>query len=80
MPKLERWIVASKMVEVLDKETLSKVLDDGGQIGGGWNRVHQHVLVNADNKERIEKILIENGYEIIGAENFQHPEACNPAT
>ncbi|MEW6754211.1 MAG: hypothetical protein AB1505_25000 [Candidatus Latescibacterota bacterium] len=38
MPKLDRWIVASRMVEVLDRDTIRRILDLGGQIGGGVAR------------------------------------------
>ena len=41
MPKLERWIVASRMVNVLNKETINTILDIGGHIGGGWCEIHQ---------------------------------------
>jgi hypothetical protein len=78
MPKLERWIVAQKMVQVIDSETIKKILDLGGQIGGGWCRVHQHISVNPDNKEAIEKLLSEKGLEISNASDIRHPEIVNP--
>lgn len=76
MPKLERWIVASKMVPVFDHETLKDIISLGGGIGGGWSQVHQHINVNADNKEKIEDLLRSRGYEIsyIGDANVTHPE------
>jgi hypothetical protein len=74
MPKLERWIVAQKMVQVIDAPTMKKILDLGGQIGGGWGRIHQHVAVNSDNKEVIEKLLQEQGFEISAASDIRHPE------
>jgi hypothetical protein len=74
MPKLERWIVAQKMVQVIDAETIKKILDLGGQIGGGWGRIHQHISVNAQNKEEIEKLLQDKGFEISAASDIRHPE------
>jgi hypothetical protein len=74
MPKLERWIVAQKMVSVIDADTLKKIIELGGQIGGGWCQVHQHINVNQDNKEQIEKLLIEKGYEVVSASTCRHPE------
>jgi hypothetical protein len=74
MPKLDRWIVASKMVHVIDAETMKKILDLGGQIGGGWCRIHQHISVNPENKEAIESILQEQGFEITTASDVRHPE------
>jgi hypothetical protein len=77
MPKLERWIVAQKMVQVIDTETMKKILDLGGQVGGGWGRIHQHISVNAENKEAIEKLLQEKGFELSAASEVRHPE-INP--
>jgi hypothetical protein len=74
MPKLERWIVAQKMVQVIDPETMKKILELGGQIGGGWNRIHQHIFVNSDNKEAIEQLLQENGFELSAPSDIRHPE------
>ena len=78
MPKLERWIVAQKMVQVIDPETIKKIIDLGGQIGGGWSRIHQHICVNPDNKEAIEMLLSEKGFEIAAASDIRHPEIVNP--
>lgn len=64
MPKLERWLVASKMVEVLDADTLRAIGQLGGQIGGGWCEVHQHICVNSQNKEQIEDLLKGRGYTV----------------
>jgi hypothetical protein len=74
MPKLERWIVAQKMVQVIDSETMKRILDLGGQIGGGWGRIHQHVSVNPENKETIEKLLLEKGFELSATTEIRHPE------
>jgi hypothetical protein len=74
MPKLDRWIVAQKMVQVIDSETIKKILDLGGQIGGGWGRIHQHISVNPDNKELVEKLLLEKGFELSAASETRHPE------
>jgi hypothetical protein len=74
MPKLERWIVAQKMVQVLDAETTRQILDLGGQIGGGWGLVHQHIYVTPTNKEQIETLLKEKGLEIGSVADFRHPE------
>ena len=76
MPKMQRWIVASKMVEVLDKELLEGILEAGGQIGGGWCEIHQHICVNCDNKERIEALLRERGFSITSPDDHSvyHPD------
>jgi hypothetical protein len=74
MPKLERWIVAQKMVQVIDSETMKTILDLGGQIGGGWGRIHQHVFVNSENKETIEKLLLEKGFDLLTTSEARHPE------
>ena len=76
MPKLERWIVASKMVPVFDHETLASLVSLGGTIGGGWSQVHQHVNVNVNNKEKIEELLRSRGYDVsnVGEKELQHPE------
>ncbi len=74
MPKLERWIVAQKMVQVIDPETIKKILDLGGQIGGGWSRIHQHVYVNPQNKEAIEKLLLDKGFDLSVPSDIRHPE------
>ena len=74
MPKLERWIVAQKMVQILDAETTKQILELGGQIGGGWNLVHRHIYVTPANKEQIEALLKEKGLEIGSLEDFRHPE------
>ena len=74
MPKCERWIVARKMVEVLNRETIRQILDLGGQIGGGWNCIHQPVYVNPENKERIEELLEKQGFEITATTDIRHPE------
>ena len=64
MPKLQRWIIASKQLEVVDKETIEAIESIGGQIGGGWGEIHQHICVNKDNKEKIEDMLIAQGFTI----------------
>ncbi len=76
MPKLQRWLIASKMVEVLDQETLSTIGDLGGQIGGGWSEVHQHICVNKDNKEQIEELLRSKGFTVTYPSDHAvyHPE------
>lgn len=76
MPKMERWIIASRMVQVLDRDTMGKILELGGQIGGGWCEVHQHVCVNQDNKERIEELLRNADYTVsyVSEHRILHPE------
>lgn len=76
MPKLERWIIASKKIPVLSGEILSKIIDAGGEIGGGWCQIHQHILVNEKNKESIEKILRNENFDIsdAGDSSIYHPE------
>jgi hypothetical protein len=51
------WLVASRMLAVLDKDTLRAVLNAGGQTGGGWCEIHQHIGVDEGNREKIEEIL-----------------------
>lgn len=76
MPLLQRWIIASKMVPVLDNETLKEIVSLGGSIGGGWAQVHQHINVSSDNKEKIEHLLVSRGYAVSypGDEVVVHPE------
>jgi translation initiation factor 1 (eIF-1/SUI1) len=74
MPKCERWIVAQKMVVVIDANILKEILDLGGQVGGGWCLVHQHIHVNPDNKEQIEKLLTEKGFDVAAVSSCRHPE------
>ena len=62
MPKLDRWIIASKMVKIFDKETLQEIINLDGHIGGGWCQIHQHISVNSGNKEKIEKLLTDKGF------------------
>jgi hypothetical protein len=74
MPKCDRWIVAQKMVPVLEADMIGKIIKLGGQVGGGWNRIHQHICVNPDNKEAIESMLIEKGFEVAATSDIRHPE------
>lgn len=76
MPKLERWLVASKVVDVLEPETARQIMELGGQIGGGWYEVHTHICVNQDNKERVEHLLEAQGLTITPASEhaIEHPE------
>jgi len=67
MAKLEKWIVAARMVEVLDAETEKTIINMGGLIAGGWCQVHQHIIVTPDNKEQIETYLKEKGYQVLSA-------------
>jgi|GEM_PF-1768179 len=50
-------IIASRMLAVLDPVTVQAILEAGGQIGGGWCEVHQHVHVHDDNVKRVAEIL-----------------------
>ncbi len=76
MPKLERWLVVSKTMEILDSEAHNTLLDQNVQLGGGWNRIHQHICVNSNNKEEIEEYLISRGFDIHASTDrtFFHPE------
>ncbi len=76
MPQLQRWLIASKMVEVLDPEMVRAIVDQGGSIGGGWCEIHQHILVNAHNKESIEAMLCESGFTVSypSEHRVSHPE------
>jgi hypothetical protein len=73
MPKIDHWIVAKKMVAVLDEATMKEIIDLGGQIGGGWCQVHQHIHVNSENKEQIEKLLKDKGFDVVTATSCRHP-------
>lgn len=77
MPKLDKWIVATRMAEPIDPATMRQILDLGGVIGGGWCQVHQHILVNAENKEKIETLLRDQGLEVLPADDhsLRHPDA-----
>lgn len=74
MPKLSRWIVAEKKIEIFNSETKKEIMSLGGHIGGGFDKVHQHIFVTPDNKEKIEKMLIDQGFEVSPAESADHPE------
>ncbi len=76
MPKLQRWLIAAKRIEVLDGETLKAIADLGGQIGGGWSQIHQHICVNQGNKEKIEQLLHDKGFTVSDPEDHDvsHPE------
>jgi hypothetical protein len=78
MPKLERWIVAQKMVEVIDGEMLKDLINLGVHIGGGWAQVHQHIMVNSSNKETVERMLRDKGYEVLETSEACHPEVHGP--
>ena len=56
-PENAQWLIASRMLPVLDKDTLKAVLETGGQIGGGWCEIHQHIRVDEHNREKVEEIL-----------------------
>lgn len=64
MPKLQRWLVATKVIDVIEPGTLEEIESLGGHVGGGWGEVHQHVCVNRDNKEAIERLLTEKGFRV----------------
>ena len=70
MAKIEKWIIAARMVEVLDAETEKELINMGGLIAGGWCQVHQHIIVTPENKERIESYLREKGYQVLAATEF----------
>ena len=82
MPKLQRWLIASKMVEVLGTDTVKGILGLGGQIGGGWCEIHQHICVNAQNKEVIEVLLQDAGFDISypSEKKVMHPEIYHTET
>lgn len=56
-PENAHWLIASRMVGVLDKNTLREVLEAGGQIGGGWCEVHQHIHIEEQEREKVEEVL-----------------------
>jgi hypothetical protein len=77
MPKLSRWLVAQKRVEIFDRDTRQRLLALGAHIGGGWNAVHQHVCVTPENKEAIIAMLTQKGFETFPCEDVQHPESLH---
>lgn len=76
MPKLERWIIASKRIDMLGDDTRWRIELLGGQLGGGWDEVHQHICVNEHNKEAIERLLRAQGFTIStpAEHRVYHPE------
>ena len=74
MHDCERWLVAQKMIPVINPETMQKIINAGGQIGGGWNRIHQHICVNSLNSETIKELLYQDGFEVILPSECRHPE------
>ena len=76
MPKIDRWIIASKEVPVLSADIIKQIEELDGQIGGGWHEVHQHISVNPCNKEEIEALLQAAGFEVkpATAPDHVHPE------
>lgn len=76
MPKLERWIIASKEVEVLDEAAAAAIRDLGGKMGSSWGEVHQHICVTPYNKEKIEDLLKSAGFSIeyMSEKDVRHPE------
>lgn len=56
-PENMHCIIASRMLAVLDPETVQAILEAGGQIGGGWCEVHQHIHVHGNNVDAVAKIL-----------------------
>ena len=77
MARLERWIVASKMVPVFDNALLQEIAALGGSVGGGWCEIHQHVHVTPENKEAIEELLVKNGYKLL---SINDPSVARPAS
>lgn len=70
----ERWIIAQKMVPVINGETMRKIVDLGGQVGGGWNLIHQHISVNPYNRFSIEQLLLDQEFDIVTTSEVRHPE------
>jgi hypothetical protein len=73
------WIVAEKIIPAFDNETIQKIIDLNGQIGGGWGRIHQHVSVNEENRIKIEEILCAKGFKILSHSDlcdFRHPSSA----
>lgn len=56
-PENTECLIVSRMLAVLDPETVSAILEAGGQIGGGWCEVHRHVHVDSRNREEVAAIL-----------------------
>lgn len=56
-PENMHCIIASRMIAVLDPVTVRAILETGGQIGGGWCEVHQHIHVDEDHVDAVAKVL-----------------------
>lgn len=56
-PESAGWLIASRMLPVLDRDTLKAVFDAGGEVAGGWCEVHQHIRVDEGNREQIREVL-----------------------
>ena len=77
MPKLERWLIAARKADIFNSEEIGELSALGANVGGGWDTVHQHVYVNAENKEDIEEYLRSRGFQVVESSDktFFHPES-----
>jgi len=69
MPRLQRWIVARKIVPVFSTETAKKLTDLGANLGDGDFNLHQIVNVNFRNREKVIELLIADGFSVTDAED-----------
>ncbi len=69
MPKLARWLIVSKKVDVFSKEVIDELQKMGVQFGGTHKLADQHIQVNHENKEKVEAFLIEHGYIVSEADS-----------
>lgn len=64
MPKLKRWIVASKQLPVFPEELIKTLTEYGVGLAGSDTLVSQTMHVNAKNREQVIALLEKNGYSV----------------
>ena len=64
MPKLTRWLKASKEVPVFSHELSEKLSEMNVTFAGFSNTLVQNFHVNPKNKEKAVRLLEENGYKV----------------
>lgn len=65
----DRWIIASRIVPVLDAESQAAIAGMGGVIGGGNAEIRLHIHVSSDNRDAIESFLRSKGLTVSEASN-----------
>lgn len=64
MPKLNRWIKATKKVPVFSHDLVESLTSLGVALAGGEFTIEQTLHVNPHNREKVIALLLENGYEV----------------